>query len=129
MYIHGKCNVLLICQTATFATLKHQQLIQTCKRFERTLIYYDTDTQPAYFGGNPLCQATKRHLTVKWLKTMKSEMRSLSFLGLRCCFLVQCLEDCWHDSVFKINIGGSLYVWSLLIWRGGFDKHMLKVIK
>ena len=34
-----------------------------------------TDTQFANFRGNPLCQATKRHLTVKWLKTMKNEMR------------------------------------------------------
>ena len=31
-------------------------------RFKRTLIYFDTDTQYANFWGNPLCQATKRHL-------------------------------------------------------------------
>ena len=32
------------------------------KRFKRTLIYFNTDTQDANFGGNPLCQAPKRHL-------------------------------------------------------------------
>ena len=35
------------------------------------LIYYDTDTQSANLWGNPLCQAT-----VKWLKTMRIEVRS-----------------------------------------------------
>ena len=39
--------------------------VQTHKRFKRTLIYYDTDTQSANFWSNPLCQATKQHLTVK----------------------------------------------------------------
>ena len=29
------------------------------KRFKRTLIYFDKDTQYANFRGNPLCQATK----------------------------------------------------------------------
>ena len=28
------------------------------KRFKRTLIYYDIDTQSAHFGGNPIQQAT-----------------------------------------------------------------------
>ena len=32
------------------------------KRFKRTLIYFDTDTQYANLRGNPLFQATKRHL-------------------------------------------------------------------
>ena len=32
------------------------------KRFKRTLIYFNTDTQYANFRGNPLYQATKRHL-------------------------------------------------------------------
>ena len=37
--------------------------MQTQKTFNRTLIYYDTDTQSANFRGNPLRQATKkRHL-------------------------------------------------------------------
>ena len=39
-----------------------QTMIQTHKRFKRTLVYYVTDTQSANFRGNPLCQATKRHL-------------------------------------------------------------------
>ena len=34
------------------------------KKLKRTLIYYDMDTQYANFRGNPLRQATKRHLTV-----------------------------------------------------------------
>ena len=42
------------------------------KRFKRTLINFDTDTQYANFRGNPLCQAAKRHLTDKRLKTMKN---------------------------------------------------------
>ena len=36
--------------------------IQTHERFKRTFIYYDIDTQSAHFRGNPLRQATKRHL-------------------------------------------------------------------
>ena len=40
------------------------------KRFKRTLIYYDTDTEYAHFRGNPHCQATKRHLTDKRLTWM-----------------------------------------------------------
>ena len=32
------------------------------KRFKRMLIYFNTDTQYANFRGNPLYQATKRHL-------------------------------------------------------------------
>ena len=32
------------------------------KRFRRTLIYFNTDTQHANCQGNPLCQATKSHL-------------------------------------------------------------------
>ena len=32
------------------------------KRFKQTLIYFNTDTQHAHFRGNPLYQATKRHL-------------------------------------------------------------------
>ena len=66
--------------------------IQTYKRFKRTLIYYDTDTQSANVRGNPLCQATKRHLTVKRLKTMKNEMLNLSlFLG----WVVVFLSSAW----------------------------------
>ena len=38
------------------------------KKFKRTLIYFNTDTQYAHFRGNPLYQATKRHLNNKPLK-------------------------------------------------------------
>ena len=34
--------------------------VQTHKRFKRTLIYLDTNTQSANFRGNPLCQAQKK---------------------------------------------------------------------
>ena len=44
------------------------------KRFKRTLIYFNTNTQYANFRGNPLYQATKGHLTTdKRLKTMKNK--------------------------------------------------------
>ena len=33
------------------------------KRFKRTLIYFNTDIQYAHIRGNPLYQATKRHLS------------------------------------------------------------------
>ena len=36
------------------------------------MILIRTKTQLTHFWGNPLYQATKRHLTVKWLKTMRS---------------------------------------------------------
>ena len=45
-----------------YKLLKPSTLVQTHKRFKRTLIYYDADTQSANFRGNPLRQATKRHL-------------------------------------------------------------------
>ena len=32
------------------------------KKFKQTLIYFNTDTQYENFRGNPLYQATKRHL-------------------------------------------------------------------
>ena len=32
------------------------------KKFKRTLIYFNTDTQYAHFQENPLYEATKRHL-------------------------------------------------------------------
>jgi len=62
------------------------------KRFKRTPIYYDTDTQYAIFRGN-LSQATKRHLTVKWSKTMKNDKEAYLFL-VDLLSLVQYLEDC-----------------------------------
>ena len=77
--------------------LFHWVEIQIHKRFERTLIYYDTIAQSANFRA--LCPATKRHL-VQRLKTVKNEIRSeITYLfWLSCCFPVQCLEECWHDN-------------------------------
>ena len=85
------------------------------KRFKRTLIYFNTDGQDAnfdyslsliyqpdirgheaphhhhlqIFGGNPLYQATKRHLltTDKRLKTMKNERKRLTLFWLSFCSL------------------------------------------
>ena len=41
------------------------------KRFKRTLIYFNTDTQYANFRGNPLYQTTKRHLDKRY--TVKND--------------------------------------------------------
>ena len=51
--------------------------IQTQNRFKRTLIYLSTDTHYVDFRGNPLYQASKRHLTDKRSKPMKSERKRL----------------------------------------------------
>ena len=48
--------------TGTETKDKKMDKIQTCKRFKRTLIYRDTGGQSANFRGDPLRQATKRHL-------------------------------------------------------------------
>ena len=44
------------------------------KRFKWTLVYFNTDTQYAHFGGNPLYQASKQHSNnrYKQSKTMKN---------------------------------------------------------
>ena len=42
------------------------------KRFKRMLIYFDMDTQYEHFRGNPLCQATKRHLNNR--RTAKNDL-------------------------------------------------------
>ena len=49
-------------QTNSVWIQTHERLDPNTKRFKRTLIYFDADTQYANFRGNPLCQATKRHL-------------------------------------------------------------------
>ena len=48
--------------TDTETKNKKMDKIQTRKRFKRTLIYHDTEGQSAHFRGDPLRQATKRHL-------------------------------------------------------------------
>ena len=60
--------------------------LQTHTRFKRTVIYYDTDTQSENVRGNPLCQATKRHLKNSWTvendwKMRKSEISCRPVLG------------------------------------------------
>ena len=50
------CFIIIIC---LFVCL---YLDPNTKRFKRTLIYFNTDTQYANFRGNPLYQASKRHL-------------------------------------------------------------------
>ena len=44
---------------------------QNTKRFKRTLIYFDTDTQYANCRGNSLCQSTKRYLNNR--ETVKND--------------------------------------------------------
>ena len=55
---------ITVCSQFTTHTknIYSSQQYPTHKRFKRTLIYYDIDTQSANFWGNPLRQATKRHL-------------------------------------------------------------------
>ena len=65
--------------TGTETKNKKMDKIQTRKRFKRTLIHHDTGGQSAHFRGDPLRQATKRHLTVRRLKTMKNEMTYFLF--------------------------------------------------
>ena len=89
------CSTLLLanflttaicCVSGKFITTA---LTQAHKRFKRTRIYYDTDTQYANFRGNPLCHATRRHFTVK--NDEKWE-RNLSFWGG---WAVVCLSSAW----------------------------------
>ena len=51
--------------------MKQIDQIQIHKRFKRTRIYYDADTQSANLRGDPLCQAMKTRLTAKRLKKRK----------------------------------------------------------
>ena len=49
------------------------------KRFKRTLIHFNTDTQYAHFLGNPLYEATKRHLDTdngqkRWKKNERKRL-------------------------------------------------------
>ena len=62
------------------------------KRFKRTLIYFNTDTQYANFRGNPFCQTTKRHLnnreTVKNDEKLKEKNKPILFWLSFCRLLV-----------------------------------------
>ena len=46
------------------------------KHIKGSILFIRTKTQSANLGGNPLCLATKRHLTVKWWKMIKTGTRS-----------------------------------------------------
>ena len=93
--------------------------IQTYKRFKRTL-FIRTKTQSANFGGIPLYQATKRHLTrvlgesplSSYKTTLKQQLNGeKGFYVFRSCFrtlavilvsdLCWCVEisDCWAEAV------------------------------
>ena len=85
---------LLLCKVSKLSLYK----IQTHKRLKRMLIYYDANTRSANFQGNPLCQATKWHLNNSLVvkNNEKAEKwNNLSFWVELCCFLVQCLEECF----------------------------------
>ena len=59
--------------TITTHSLHNHETLSTdpnTKRFKLRLIYFNTDTQYANFRGNPLYEATKRHLTDKRSKTI-----------------------------------------------------------
>ena len=61
-----------------------------------------------YFLGNPLCQATKRHLTVKRLKTMKNETRNeityLFLVGLLCSCPVLGRSSCKYTTLRCMDV-------------------------
>ena len=68
------------------------------KRFKRTLIYLNTDTQYTHFRGNPLYQATKRHLNNR--QTVKNDeklMKKTYLVLVEFLQLVRCLEDSWKS--------------------------------
>ena len=75
------------------------------KRFKRTLIYFNTDTQYANFARKSLYQATKRHLNNR--QTVKNDDRSQknTYLVLvELLQLVRCLDEFWHLCVnVKMN--------------------------
>ena len=57
-------------------------------------IYYDTYTQYAHFRGNPLRQATKRHLNNSYtVKNDEKLERNISFFPSDLLSLVQCWEE------------------------------------
>ena len=71
------------------------------ERFKWMLIYFNMDTQYAYFWGNPLYQATKWHLNNR--SKMKNERKRLVLFSLSFLPLVQCLEDmCVRVKINKI---------------------------
>ena len=74
-------------------------VIQTHKRFKRTLIYYDIDNTMQIFMEIPLFQATKWYLNnSEMVKNNEKWYERWSNIFFCCC--VQCLpEECWHDNI------------------------------
>ena len=52
------------------------------KRFKRTLVYFNTDTQYANSRGNPLYQATKRHLNNRQTEKNDEKKKKKTYLVL-----------------------------------------------
>ena len=82
------------------------------KRFKKTFIYFSTDTQCAHFQGNPLYQATKRHLTNKRSKTMKNESKRLILFW----FSFYTLFGAWKIVGMTILVCASFF-WIEEDWR------------
>ena len=79
----------------------------THERFKRMLIYYDTDTQSANYGGNPLCQATKRHLNNSWM--VKNNNWTTAWKNVGTTTLTPWVKDKdWNHIIHKF-ICGLLY--------------------
>ena len=76
------CVTCHICGTIYYRNYIMCELGPNTKRFRQTLIYFNTDTQYANFRGNPLHQATKRHLNNKQSKMMKNERKRILLFWL-----------------------------------------------
>ena len=67
----------------TLSSFPSLHIKSTRRMVRKNTFNYDTDTQYVLGvggGGDPLCHATKRHLTDKRLKTMKNERKIYLFL-------------------------------------------------
>ena len=72
-----------------FQIVNYDSIIQTHKRFKRTLAYYDTDTQSAHFRGwhhtyymSLSCQHSSKHWTRKQLNQTDKLFHFSSFLTI-----------------------------------------------
>ena len=86
-------------------------LIQTHKKFRRTLIYYDTATQSANFGQIPFVKPQNNtYTTDKQLKMMKNERETYLFLV---------------EMLFACPVLGRLLAWQSLTKKDKFLSHFL----
>ena len=85
--------------TSTVIQLFIRALIRSKHKKVQTNAYlFNTDTQYANFRGNPLYQATKRHLNNRWtLKNDEKEKKKTYLVLVEFLQLLWCLEDCWHS--------------------------------